>query len=159
MGGEIGARDGARNAPGGGLRPPGRGLSSLVDALAGLFEPLEDVVELVGLTMNSWKPSMPTLAISAGASRSKNCAMPPGGRQHLEALPEELGSSSSTLDCALTGSWPRFSRSSWSGRRRRDIGRNFLASSTFFAPAGMWKVSVGASSARGTSRVDFRELV
>jgi hypothetical protein len=33
--------------------------------------------------------------------------------------------------------------------------RNFLASSTFFAPAGMWIVSVGASSPRGTSGVDF----
>jgi hypothetical protein len=35
--------------------------------------------------------------------------------------------------------------------------RNFFASSTFLAPAGMWIVSVGASSARGTSGVIVRE--
>ena len=63
---------------------------------------------LSGKTMNSWNPSMATAAISAGASRSKNWATPPGEFRDSISNPWRRNSSSSMADWALMGSCPRF---------------------------------------------------
>ena len=61
---------------------------------------------LSGNTMNSWNPSIPAAAISAGASRSKNCAIPPGAPEairHLFDNPIQLGQSQAALAQQMAG--------------------------------------------------------